>query len=198
VDKLIGTIPAPLSEIWRVERLPLLATDRDRGFSSSLSGCRAASAWTLFARCKKERLVREPLAQEAASPGIAQGSRKPVDTQVVPGSLTWVEEVWWKGEGSGEFAAVAAGNRERSQGGGQAKSAREECTAKKELPAAKGSNTNFQDTHDLLHSRSRSHSHSRSHSFARHNTRQPRLPTLTTPARVEFLSRRLLLLLRSH
>ncbi|KAE9380112.1 hypothetical protein N431DRAFT_448921 [Stipitochalara longipes BDJ] len=117
--RLIRTISALLFAIWRVERLRLLATDRTRGFSSSRSGYRAASALTLYAGCWPTRLVGEPLAQGAASPGIAQGSHKPVDTQQVPGSLTWVVEVWWKGQGSGELQQRQArtGEADREQTG---------------------------------------------------------------------------------
>jgi len=73
------------------------------------------------------------LAQGAVSPGRAPGSHKPVSIQVDPGSLTWVAEVWWKGE---EVESCSSGSREQGevrpgrQGGQEAKERRKETRAR--------------------------------------------------------------------
>jgi hypothetical protein len=65
--------------------------------------------------------------QHQREPGNAQGSHKPVDTQPVPGSLTWVVEVWWKDKGCGELQQQAAAvERGQTGRGGEGKEGEEE------------------------------------------------------------------------
>jgi hypothetical protein len=102
----------------------LLATDRARGGApSTLSGCRAVSAWALHAGCWKDALSQSHWPKERNRQGllgIPQARRYQGGprwwSQVVPGSLTWVVEVWWKNKGGVERCSRSSGRPGQGQG----------------------------------------------------------------------------------